>query len=260
MNMDGIAVIDNHRIVSHEEWTAARTALLAKEKELTRLRDELNEQRRALPWERVTKDYVFATPSGARTFAEIFEGRSQLVVYHAMFHPHKATARTSWTQDAACSMCSFWMDNFDGIATHLNHRDVTIVAASKGTVDKLLAYRNRMGWSFNWVSTADNDFNADYGVSFTDEEIATGSGTYNYRRPAPFPIAELPGISVFYRDPSGQVFHTYSTYGRGLDMLNVAYHYLDIVPKGRDEGEGNGTRWVRRHDEYEDSRAGAGAR
>jgi predicted dithiol-disulfide oxidoreductase (DUF899 family) len=248
--MDGIAVVENHRVVSHEEWIAARATFLAKEKELTRLRDELSEQRRALPWERVTKDYLFATTGGQQTLGQLFEGRSQLVVYHAMFHPHKATARTPWTQDAACPMCSFWMDNFNGITTHLEHRDVTIIAASKGPVEALAAYRQRMGWGFKWVSTADGDFNADYGVSFTDEEVATRSGTYNYRRGGLFPVVEHPGISVFYRDPAGRIFHTYSTYGRGLDMLNVAYHYLDIVPKGRDEGDGNGSRWVRRHDEY----------
>jgi predicted dithiol-disulfide oxidoreductase (DUF899 family) len=250
MNMDGIAVVKNHRVVSSEEWIAARKALLAKEKELTRLRDELNEQRRALPWERVSASYRFASERGTETLEQLFEGRSQLVVYHAMFHPHKANARTPWSEDAACPMCSFWMDNFNGVTAHLANRDVTIIAASKAPVDKIAAYRKRMGWSFKWVSSAENDFNADYGVSFTDEQVANKSGTYNYRPGGIFPIVEHPGISVFYRDPSGQIFHTYSTYGRGLDMLNVAYHYLDLVPKGRDEGDGNGTGWVRRHDEY----------
>jgi predicted dithiol-disulfide oxidoreductase (DUF899 family) len=250
MNMDGIAVVKNHRVVTHEEWIAERRTLLAREKELTRLRDELSEQRRALPWERVDKRYQFATEAGARSLGDLFDGRSQLVVYHAMYNPKKAHARTPWTQEAACPMCSFWMDNFNGIATHLNARDVTIIAASRAPVDKIAAYRKRMGWSFPWVSTEESDFNADYGVSFTDEEVANKSGTYNYQRGNIFPVVEHPGVSVFYRDPSGQVFHTYSTYGRGIDMLNVAYHYLDIVPKGRDEGEGHGGAWVRRHDEY----------
>lgn len=250
VNMDGLAVVENHRVVSHEEWLAARTALLAKEKELTRLRDELNEQRRALPWERVTERYSFATTDGEKTLAQLFAGKSQLVIYHAMFHPHKATSRTPWTEDAACPMCSFWMDNFNGITPHLAQRDVTILAASAAPVDKLAAYRRRMGWSFEWVSTVGTDFNAAYGVSLTDAEIAAQSGTYNYRRGGHHPIAELPGISVFYRDAGDQIFHTYSTYGRGLDMLNVAYHYLDLVPKGRDEGDGNGSQWVRRRDEY----------
>lgn len=250
MNMDGIAVVNNHRVVSHEEWLAERTALLAKEKELTRLRDELNEQRRALPWERVDKSYELQTEAGTRSLADLFEGRSQLVVYHAMYNPKKANARTPWTDAAACPMCSFWMDNFNGIATHLHARDVTIIAASRAPVDKIAAYRKRMGWTFPWVSTEESDFNTDYGVSFTDEQAATRSGTYNYKPGNMFPVVEHPGISVFYRDPSGRIFHTYSTYGRGLDMLNVAYHYLDLVPKGRDEGDGNGSRWVRRHDEY----------
>jgi predicted dithiol-disulfide oxidoreductase (DUF899 family) len=250
MKQDGIAVVTNHRVVAHEEWLASRKAFLAKEKELTRLRDELNEQRRALPWERVTKSYLFALPTAKATLEQLFAGRSQLVVYHAMFHPHKATARTPWTQNAACPMCSFWMDNFNGVTAHLNQRDVTIIAASRAPVAEIAAYRQRMGWSFTWASTAESDFNTDFGVSFTDEEVAARSGTYNYAPGGQPPVAELPGISVFYRDPSGQIFHTYSTYGRGLDMLNVAYHYLDLVPKGRDEGEGNGTSWVRRHDEY----------
>lgn len=250
MNMDGIAIVKNHRVVSHQEWIAERKALLAKEKELTRLRDELNEQRRALPWEPVDKPYEFQTQAGTRSLADLFDGRSQLVVYHAMYNPEKANARTPWTQEAACPMCSFWMDNFDGVATHLNARDVTIIAASRAPVDKIAAYRRRMGWSFPWVSTQQSDFNTDYGVSFTDEEASTCSGTYNYKPGNMFPLVELPGISVFYRDPSGRIFHTYSTYGRGIDMLNVAYHYLDLVPKGRDEGEGTGSSWVRRHDEY----------
>ena len=260
MNMDGIAVVKNHQVVSHEDWLIARRSLLAREKELTRLRDELNEQRRALPWERVTRAYRFGTAAGERTLAQLFEGRSQLVVYHAMFHPNKATPRTSWTESAACSMCSFWMDHFNGITTHLAERDVTLIAASRAPVDAIAAYRQRMGWSFHWVSTAESDFNGDYGVSLTDEEVANLSGTYNYRSGGHHPISELPGISVFYRDAAGDLFHTYSTYGRGLDMLNVAYHYLDLVPKGRDEGDGNGTQWVRRHDEYGTPRAAAGAR
>jgi predicted dithiol-disulfide oxidoreductase (DUF899 family) len=258
--MDGIAVVKNHRVVSSEDWIAERKTLLAKEKELTRLRDELNEQRRALPWERIDKTYEFQTEEGKRSLGDLFDGRSQLVVYHAMFHPKKANARTPWTQDAACPMCSFWMDNFNGVTTHLNARDVTIIAASTAPVDKIAAYRKRMGWSFNWVSAGDSGFNADYGVSFTDEEVANKSGTYNYKRGNVFPVVEHPGISVFYRDPSGRIFHTYSTYGRGLDMLNVAYHYLDLVPKGRDEGEANGTTWVRRHDEYESPTAATATR
>jgi predicted dithiol-disulfide oxidoreductase (DUF899 family) len=257
MKNDGASVVKNHRVVSHEEWVAARKAFLAREKELTRLRDELNEQRRALPWEPVTKQYVFEGPNGKEDLAQLFDGRSQLVVYHAMFNSKTATERTPWTKDAACKMCSFWIDNFNGITTHLNHRDVTIIAASRAPVDKLLAYQKRMGWSFKWVSTGDGDFNLDYGVSLTDEEVVKHSGSYNYVQGKHPPVTELPGISVFYKDPSGRIFHTYSTYARGLDMLNVAYHYLDLVPKGRDEGTGNGVSWIRRHDEYDAPSAGA---
>jgi predicted dithiol-disulfide oxidoreductase (DUF899 family) len=251
MKNDGKAIVKKHAVVSHDDWIAARRALLAKEKELTRLRDQLSEERRALPWERVTKPYVFETPGGTKTLAELFDGRSQLVVYHAMFHPRKATERTPWTQDAACKMCSFWLDNFNGIVTHLQQRDVTLIAASRAPVDALVAYRQRMGWTFDWVSTGEGDFNHDYAVSFTEAELSGHGGSYNYERGVPYPISELPGVSVFYKDEKGVVFHTYSTYARGLDILNVAYHYLDIVPKGRDEGEGNTTAWVRRHDEYD---------
>ena len=246
--------VTHRRIVSHEEWIADRKALLAKEKEFTRLRDELSARRRDLPWERVTKTYVFNGPGGAETLEQLFDGRSQLVVYHAMFDPNTATARTPYTKDAACPVCSFWMDNFERVVVHLAHRDVTLIAASRAPVEKLDAYRRRMGWTFTWVSAGDGDFNRDYGVTLTAEEIAHGQGEYNYARTG-FPIPEAPGISVFYKDPgTGHVFHTYSTYARGLDMLNVAYHYLDIVPKGRDEENTRGAiGWVRRRDEYADA-------
>jgi predicted dithiol-disulfide oxidoreductase (DUF899 family) len=247
--------ITDHRIVSHEEWIAERNALLAKEKELTRLRDELSARRRELPWERVTKKYVFEGPRGAETLEQLFDGRSQLVVYHAMFDPETVTARTPYTKDAPCSMCSFWMDNFERVVVHLAHRDVTLVAASRAPVQKLEAYRKRMGWTFKWVSVEGGDFNRDCCVTLTAEEIANGQGEYNYARTG-IPLAELPGVSVFYKDPAaGHVFHTYSTYARGLDMLNVGYHYLDIVPKGRDEEGTRGGGWVRRRDEYADAQA-----
>jgi predicted dithiol-disulfide oxidoreductase (DUF899 family) len=244
--------ITDHPIVSHEEWIAERKALLAKEKEFNRLRDELSARRRDLPWDRVTKKYLFDGPRGAETLEQLFDGRSQLVVYHAMFDPKTVTARTPYTNDAACSMCSFWMDNFERIVVHLAHRDVTLIAASRAPRDKLEAYKKRMGWTFKWVSVGDGDFNRDCGVTLTAEEIANGQGDYNYARTG-IPIAELPGISVFYKDVAGQVFHTYATYARGLDMLNVAYHYLDIVPKGRDEEGMRGGAWVRRRDEYADA-------
>jgi predicted dithiol-disulfide oxidoreductase (DUF899 family) len=252
MENSGTSNITDHRIASHEEWIAERKELLAKEKEFNRLRDELSARRRALPWEHATKKYVFDGPRGAVTLEQLFDGRSQLVVYHAMFDPKTATAKTPYTKDAACPACSFWMDNFERVVVHLAHRDVTLIAASRAPVEKLEAYKKRMGWTFKWVSVGDGDFNRDYGVTLTAEEIANGQGEYNYARTG-IPIAELPGISVFYKDAGAQqVFHTYSTYARGLDMLNVGYHYLDIVPKGRDEEPGRGLRWIRRHDEYED--------
>lgn len=248
--------VTDRRIVSHDEWIADRKALLAKEKEFTRLRDELSARRRDLPWERVTKRYVFDGPRGRETLEELFDGRSQLVVYHAMFDPNTATARTPYTKDAACPVCSFWMDNFERVVVHLAHRDVTLIAASRAPLEELDAYRKRMSWTFKWVSVGDGDFNRDYGVTLTPEEIATGQGEYNYARTG-FPVPEAPGVSVFYKDPgTGHLFHTYSTYARGLDMLNVAYHYLDIVPKGRDEENMRGAMgWVRRRDEYADAAA-----
>ena len=188
-------------------------------------------------------------PKGKQTLGDLFEGRSQLVIYHAMFNPKTATSETSWTEDAACQACSFWLDNVNGIITHLNHRDVTLIAVSRAPISTIAAYQRRMGWTFTWVSSGDGDFNFDYGVSFNAEDIARKRTYYNYTLQDP-PNTESPGVSVFYKDPSGQVFHTYSTYSRGLDMLNVAYHYLDIVPKGRDEGN-QGLYWVRRHDEYD---------
>jgi predicted dithiol-disulfide oxidoreductase (DUF899 family) len=246
--------IAKHRVVSHEEWLAERKTLLAKEKELTRLRDELSARRRELPWESVTKKYVFDGPNGVETLEQLFAGRSQLVVYHAMFDPKTVTPKTPYTKDAPCSSCSFWMDNFDRVVVHLAHRNVTLIAASRAPVNKLEAYRKRMGWTFKWVSVGDGDFNRDYGVTLTAEEIANGQGPYNYARTS-IPMAELPGVSVFYTDGAAQVFHTYSTYARGLDMLNVGYHYLDLVPKGRDEEPKRGGRWVRRRDEYDDAKA-----
>jgi predicted dithiol-disulfide oxidoreductase (DUF899 family) len=231
--------IEEHRIVSHEEWIAARTAFLAKEKELTRLRDELAKQRRELPWEAVTKEYVFHGPKGKETLAELFDGRSQLIVYHFMFHPDDS---------AGCPHCSLRADGFDGIGVHLSQRDVTMVIVSRAPLAKLGAYQKRMGWRFKWVSSEGSDFNYDYFVSFTPEEMANKSAFFNYR--AQFPgRSEREGHSVFYKDAKGSLFHTYSAYDRGNEMLANHYHYLDLVPKGRDEAD-RGPYWVRRRDEY----------
>ena len=238
-----------HHVVDHDGWLAARRQHLAKEKEFTRLRDQLSAERRELPWEAVEKEYTFEGANGRLSLAEIFEGRGQLVVYHAMFNPETAGEDTSWTSDAACHACSFWMDNFNGVTVHLHHRDVTIAAVSRASYPKIAAYRQRMGWTFPWYSSVHSDFNFDYGVSFRPEQLETGEVEYNYRQ-TPWSGTEGPGISVFLKEGE-QIFHTYSTYERGLDMLNVAYHYLDLVPKGRDEGDGGLGEWVRRHDEYE---------
>jgi len=239
--------MENHKVVSPEAWREARIELLAKEKDFTRLRDQLSQARRDLPWEAVDKEYVFEGPKGRRTLAELFDGRGQLVVYHAMFDPATASPSTSWTADAACHACSFWADNFNGIIVHLNHRDVTMVAVSRAPYEKIAAYEQRMGWTFPWVSSGKSDFNFDYHVSFTAQEVAE-KADYNYTIQAVGP--ERPGVSVFAKDAAGKIFHTYSAYARGLDMVNVAYHYLDLVPKGRDEG-GRGRYWLRRHDEYD---------
>jgi len=233
----------NQNAVTREEWLVARKEHLVKEKEFTRLRDELSKQRRELPWVRVDKEYLFEGLNGKESLAGLFAGRSQLLVYHFMFGP-------DWEE--GCPSCSFWADNYDGIIQHLSHRDVTMVTISRAPLDQLQAYRKRMGWGFKWVSSFDNDFNHDYHVSFTEEDLEKGETYYNYsmRKGGG---AEAPGISVFYKDENGDVFHTYSSYSRGLDMLNGAYHLLDLVPKGRDEAEFNfPMAWVRRHDVYED--------
>jgi len=230
----------NHEVVSHSEWIERRKQLLIKEKEFTRLRDQLSQERRAIPWESVRKEYVFEGPNGKQALADLFEGRSQLIVYHFMFAP-------SW--EAGCPHCSHWADNFNSIIVHLNQRDVTMIAVSRAPYNKLAAYQKRMGWSFKWFSSADTDFNLDYHVSFTPEELAKQEVFYNYAMQQPGP-SEREGVSVFFKDDTGSVFHTYSTYARGIDMLNVDYQYLDLVPKGRDEA-GRGPYWVRRHDEYD---------
>jgi predicted dithiol-disulfide oxidoreductase (DUF899 family) len=227
-----------HSVVGHEEWVDARKALLAKEKEFTRARDELSRQRRELPWERVEKEYVFDGAEGRKTLAELFDGRSQLVVYHFMFDP-------DW--DEGCKSCSFWADNFDRNVIHLKARDVTMVAVSRAPYEKLAAYEKRMGWSFDWYSSGESDFNFDLGVSFRPEDQERR--VYNYGSLPPLG-ADREGMSVFYKDDRGSVFHTYSSYARGIDLLNTAYNYLDLVPKGRDEERPHTQAWVRRHDEY----------
>ncbi|MCT7373727.1 DUF899 domain-containing protein [Chelativorans salis] len=231
-----------NQVVSHEEWLKARLELLAAEKEFTRQRDALTRRRMAMPWERVGKPYQFEGPNGALSLADLFDGRSQLIVYHFMFAP-------DWEE--GCKSCSFWADNFDGIPVHLHHRDVTFSAVSRAPLEKINAYKRRMGWSFPWVSSHGSDFNFDYQVSHTPEEIAEGKACYNYDI-RPIDGSEWPGISVFCQNERGEVFHTYSTYERGVDMVNGAYQFLDLVPKGRDEdGFKFSMEWLRRHDQYD---------
>ena len=229
-------------VVDRATWLEARMQLLAKEKALDKQRDELTRARQAMPWVKVSTDYVFDGPNGRESLADLFEGRSQLIVYHFMYHP-------SWGENA-CKSCSFWADNFNGVIVHLNARDVSMVAISKARQSQIAAYQQRMGWTFKWLSSYDNEFNRDYHVSFTEEEVAKESGYFNYKTQR-VAVAELPGMSVFAKDANGDVFHTYSSYARGLDMINGAYHLLDRVPKGRDEAElAWNQAWIRRHDEY----------
>jgi len=234
-------MMEGRKVVSHEEWLAARRQLLAEEKELTRLRDRLSQRRRDLPWEPVDQDYVFEGPGGRETLSQLFDGRHQLAVYHFMLAP-------DWEE--GCKSCSFWADNFDGIDVHLRQRDVSFLAISRAPLPRIEAFKKRMGWTFKWVSSFGSDFNFDYNVSFRPEGSVTTEGVYNYA-PRKTTMAELPGMSVFYKDDDGRIFHTYSCYARGLDMLNGAYHWLDLVPKGRDESGPHKMWWVRLHDEYE---------
>jgi predicted dithiol-disulfide oxidoreductase (DUF899 family) len=231
------------RIVSRDKWLTARKKLLAKEKQLTHQRDALNTERRELPWVKVEKDYVFDGPNGKQTLAELFQGRNQLVVYHFMFGPE-------WEE--GCPSCSFNMDHVDGMLVHLAQRDVTFVAISRAPISKIEAFKKRMGWRFKWVSSHENDFNYDYHVSFTPEEMAKGQVYYNFGMNE-FPSEEAPGISVFYKDQTGEIFHTYSSYARGTETVLGTYSYLDLVPKGRDEDDLAFTMsWVRHHDRYDD--------
>jgi predicted dithiol-disulfide oxidoreductase (DUF899 family) len=233
--------LNKHKVVSPNEWLEARKNLLSQEKELTHLRDKLSRQRRELPWVKVEKEYVFEGPNGKETLADLFEGKSQLVIYHFMFAPE-------WEE--GCPSCSFWADNFNGIVIHLNHRDVTFGAISRAPIAKLHAFKKRMGWTFKWVSSGDNAFNYDYHVSFP-AGVPKEKLEYNYRK-LQVDSSDMPGISVFYKDGKGNIFHTYSTYSRGIDVFNTAYNYLDLVPKGRDEDEFEFSMdWLQYHDRYD---------
>jgi len=229
-------------VVTRDAWLEARKALLAKEKELTHLRDQVARERRALPWVRIEKRYTFDAPEGRRTLAELFDGRRQLLVQHFMLGP-------GWEQ--GCPSCSFMADHTDGMNVHLAQRDISLLAISRAPLAEIERFRSRMGWRFKWVSSYGSDFNYDFAVSFKPEEVAKGEVDYNYGK-WPFAYEELPGISVFYKDDAGEVFHTYSTYGRGVEVMMGAYHMMDLAPKGRGERDvPNKMEWVRHHDRYE---------
>ena len=232
----------DHRVVSPDEWIAARRTLLRKEKELTRLTDQIAAERRALPWVRLDKDYSFDTPDGRRTLAELFDGRRQLIVQHFMFAP-------GWEQ--GCPSCSFMADHSDGMRVHLEHRDVTLVAISRAPLSDIERFRQRMGWQFRWVSSHHSDFNYDFGVSFSPEDLAGGRMQYNYGD-WPYTEEEWPGISVFIKNDANEIFHTYSCYARGVEVMMDTYRLLDLTPKGRNEREVEyKMEWVRHHDRYQ---------
>jgi predicted dithiol-disulfide oxidoreductase (DUF899 family) len=234
--------MEQPKVVTQAEWLAARKELLTKEKQFTKLRDDLSRQRRELPWEKVEKNYVFDGPNGKVTLSGLFGNKSQLIIYHFMFGP-------DWKE--GCPSCSLLADHFDGSLLHLAARDVRFAVVSRAPLAKIETFKKRMGWMFNWVSSNANDFNRDYHVSFTKDEVDTGNMTYNYTKQK-FPSEEGPGASVFYKDRTGVIYHTYSSYGRGLDIMIGAYNWLDIAPKGRDEeGLPYSMAWVRHHDRYE---------
>lgn len=241
----------NHPVVSKDRWVSERKALLAREKELTHLRDQIAQERRALPWERIEKNYVFDTAEGPKALSDLFDGRCQLLVQHFMLGP-------DWEQ--GCQSCSYMADHTDGMNVHLAHRDITLVAVSRAPLATIERFRQRMGWQFKWVSSHDSDFNYDFNVSFKPEEIAKGEVCYNFGM-QPFPHDEAPGISVFYKNDAGEVFHTYSTYGRGVEVMMGAYNMMDLTPKGRGERDvPNKMEWIRHHDRYEPEAAAAASK
>ena len=230
-----------NQIVSQEKWVSARKELLKKEKEFTQLRDQLSKQRQKLPWALIEKEYVFDGPNGKESLGDLFGKNSQLIVYHFMLDPE-------W--DEGCKACSYLADHYEPAIVHLNQRDVTFVTISRAQLEKVNSFKERMGWKFKWASSFENDFNHDFHVTFSPEEQE--NAYYNYEN-RPFPMSEAPGLSVFYKDENGEIYHTYSTYARGLDMFITAYHFLDVVPKGRDEeGLPNTMAWIKHRDKYED--------
>jgi len=234
--------LQGHAVVSREEWLVARARLLAREKDLTRQRDAISAERRRLPWVRVEKRYIFDTTEGQQNLTDLFAGRSQLLIQHFMMAP-------GWGQ--GCVGCSFHADHIDGVLVHLSQRDVSFVRVSRAPLEEIQAFNRRMGWKAQWVSAHDSDFNYDFNVSFRKEDIERGTACYNYKV-GEVPVEDLPGLSVFYRNSAGEVFHTYSTFARGAEQALTTYFYLDLLPKGREEntGRGNLSDWVRHHDRY----------
>ena len=233
--------IDVHEVVPRDEWMERRRELLAREKEFTRARDELSRRRRDLPWVKVEKRYLFDGPNGSESLSDLFDGRNQLIVYHFMYPP-------DWEE--GCLHCSFWADHYDGMQVHLNHRDVTFAVISRAPIAKISEFQQRMGWKFKWLSSFHTDFNYDFGASFTPQDVESGAKVYNAGTMEPG-MSDREGASVFYKDDTGAIFHTYSTYARGIDMLNTTYQWLDLVPKGRDEDPDDSQGWVRHHDRYD---------
>ena len=229
-----------HKVISPKDWLAARKRLLIKEKKFSKLRDQLNRERRELPWVRVDKEYVFAGPDGRETLAQLFAGKSQLIVYHFMFGP-------GWRE--GCPHCSFWADHYDSVNLHIGQRDTTLVVISRAPWKEIEPFKKRMGWRFKWLSSHGNDFNFDFHVSFTPEEIKSGKLFYNYADLEMY-MDEREGVSAFYQDRQGNIYHTYSAYARGIDLLNTTYNFLDLTARGRDENPERAQDWVRFHDKY----------
>ena len=232
---------ENRKVVSQKEWVAARKKLLLKEKKFSKLRDELNAQRRKLPWVKIEKEYVFNGPTGKVTLGDLFNGKSQLIVYHFMFGP-------GWGE--GCAHCSFWADHFDSATIHIGARDTAFAVVSRAPLSEIEPFKKRMGWRFKWVSSFNTDFNFDLNVSFTPEQLKTGKAIYNFA-PLDMDIDEREGVSAFYRDKNGDIYRTYSSYARGIDLMNTTYNFLDLTAKGRDENPEQTQDWVRYKDQYE---------
>jgi predicted dithiol-disulfide oxidoreductase (DUF899 family) len=232
--------MENRKVVSQKEWLVARKKLLLEEKKFSKLRDKLNLQRRRLPWVKIEKEYVFESPSGEATLGDLFCGKSQLLIYHFMFSPR-------WKE--GCAHCSFWADHFDSVNIHIGQRDTAFAVVSRAPLKKIAGFKKRMGWRFKWVSSHGSDFNFDFNVSFTTDQLKSGTAIYNYS-PLDMNIDEREGVSAFYRDKNGDLYHTYSSYERGIDLMNTTYNFLDLTTKGRDENPEHSQDWVRYHDKY----------